>query len=766
LLASILLLAGALWRTEIRSDLLDFLPVGSTPAARAMLTEMRQGGSTGLVLIALEGAADADLARISRTMQAGLSGDARFSRIAGGEAAWSEADEARAFDQRYLLSPIIGPEVFDVARLRRSLEEVLSGLRSSAAPLVARYGLPDPIGAFPAWLARFGGGNQLTMRDGAWFVRGNGPPRAVLLAVVAGGAADMAAQEAGLGAIKAAFTEAEPGTARLLLAGPAVIAHETSGGIRADVDRIAVISTLLVVALLYWRFRSLLVLASLAVPVLLSVALGVWLTGMLFGSVHAIALGFGITMLGVTLDYPVLLIGHRKHGEAADGTRQRIRGAFWLAVATALLGLAGLAFSGFPGLVQLGVLAASGLLVAAAATWWLLPPLVVAARLAPVAAGEPRWVTRLESARYLREAAISVALLAAIALLAMGGPRWETDLAALSPVPEESRALDAALREAIGASEAGQFLLVRARDAESVLQRQELLLPALDRLVEAGVIAGYEAAALILPSVARQTERRAILPAPDVLAARLAEAATGLPFRPTAFQPFQDAVAAAREQPPWTLADLAATPLGLRLAPLLTERHDGWQGAIQFRGVTSAAELAVSMAGALAEPDIVFIDIRTELDTILASFADRSAWLLALAALAILLILGAGLRRRARVARVLGAITGAQIVTLAVLTFAGIRISPIHLASFLLVGGVGLDYALFMAREHLDLEERTRTLRTLITCNAMTLLTFGLLATCTTPILRDIGVTVALGAVLSLVFALLIAAPPRPRGPA
>ena len=42
--------------------------------------------------------------------------------------------------------------------------------------------------------------------------------------------------------------------------------------------------------------------------VLLSVAVGVWLTGLFFGAVHAIALGFGITMLGITLDYPVLRV--------------------------------------------------------------------------------------------------------------------------------------------------------------------------------------------------------------------------------------------------------------------------------------------------------------------------------------------------------------------------------------------------------------------------------------------------------------------------
>ncbi|MEI6162385.1 MAG: MMPL family transporter, partial [Roseococcus sp.] len=585
LLASIMLLAAALWRTEIRSDLLDFLPSGRSAAAQAMLEEMRQGSTAGLVLIAIEAAPEADLARISRAMQMRLAADARFSRVAGGDAGWSDEEEARLFAHRYLLSSASRAEAFETPALREALEEVLRGLRSSAAPLVARYVLPDPIGAFPAWLTRLGAGSGLTTRDGAWFVAERDAPRAVMLAVLAGGATDMAAQEAGLAAITAAFAAAEPSSARLLLAGPAVIGQDTSRTIRADVDRIAVVSTLLVVALLAWRFRSLLVLAALAVPVLLSVALGVWLTGLIFGSVHAIALGFGITMLGVTLDYPVLLIGHRKHGEAALATRARIRGAFWLAVATATLGLGGLVFSGFPGLAQLGVLAAIGLLAAAGATWWLLPPLVVAAGLAPVTVGEPRWLARLEALRRFRPLALGVALLAGGALLTIGGPRWETDLAALSPAPPASLALDAELRAAIGAAEAGQFLLIRAPDAETVLQRQEALLPVLDRLVAAGSLSGYEAAALILPSMARQLERRAALPAPEILAARLTEAGAGLPFRPTAFLPFQDAVAVARAQQPLGEADVAGSALGLRLAPLLMQEGGGWQGVVRFHGV-------------------------------------------------------------------------------------------------------------------------------------------------------------------------------------
>ena len=70
--------------------------------------------------------------------------------------------------------------------------------------------------------------------------------------------------------------------------------------------------------------------------------------------------------------------------------------------------------------------------------------------------------------------------------------------------------------------------------------------------------------------------------------------------------------------------------------------------------------------------------------------------------------------------RVAGAIAGADLMTVAILTASGVRLSLIHIVSLQLVAGVGLDYALFFARRQLDDKERVRTLRTLITCNALT----------------------------------------------
>jgi predicted exporter len=617
-------------------------------------------------------------------------------------------------------------------------------LRGSASAL-AQLGLADPPGALLTLLRNWGGSGQVRQIDGAWFAPDR--DRALLLARTKAGAMDVPGQEAAEAAIARAFAEARPGSARLLEAGPAVFSREAARSIRGDVRRLSILSTLAVALLLWWRFRSPLVIAAIAAPVVASVAVAVAVVQIGFGAVHGAALGFGATMLGISVDYPVLMIGHRKRGEPAAATRRRIGRAFVLAVATATLGLAAMTFSGFPGLVQLGVFSAAGLASCALLTWFGLPRLIVAANLAPFAAGE---LHRLERLRRWRWLAIVPVLLALAYLAAVGGPRWEDDLQNLSPVPDAARALDRELRTELGAPDLGQFLLVRAPDPQSVLQAQEALLPALDRLQAAGALSGYEAAAKLVPSVATQEARRAALPSRADLAARLEQARAGLPFRPEAFDAFLDAVAASRDLPPLRPDDLAGTALAARLEPLLMARDGEWRGPVILTGVTDPAAVA-----ALGDARTVYVNMRAELGTALSFYTTRAWRWVGWSLILVLAVLGAGLRSPLMVARVLGSVLAAALVTVAALTFFGLRLSLIHLVALQLVAGVGLDYALFFARRQLDGEERARTLRTLVTCNAMTLLTFGLLAFSATPVLRDIGVTVACGAAAALGFAFM-----------
>jgi predicted exporter len=152
-----------------------------------------------------------------------------------------------------------------------------------------------------------------------------------------------------------------------------------------------------------------------------------------------------------------------------------------------------------------------------------------------------------------------------------------------------------------------------------------------------------------------------------------------------------------------------------------------------------------------------------EANGIVADYTGLAWRWLAYGAVAALVALLLGLRDPLRVARVAGAIAGATLVTVALLTAFGVRFSIINIVALQFVAGVGLDYALFFARRQLDEEERARTLRTLATCNAMAVLTFGLLALCRTPLLRQIGVTVVIGALAAICFGFLFAGP-KPGG--
>jgi predicted exporter len=752
-LAGAALVAALCFRfVTLRSDLADFLPEGGTPAARLMLEELRSGPATSLILVAVENAPAPELARISRAMQAFLATSGRFALVSGGPPEADGPDERFLIAHRYLLSSVTTPEAFAAPALRADFQRLLAGLASSAAPLVEAFGLADPPGALPELAATWTGGSELRTVDGAWLAPER--DRALILCRTRANGLDLAGEDDAAAAIDAAFQAAKPGAARLLVSGPAIFARDAAGAIRADVRLLSIVSTLLVAGLLVWRFRSPLVIAVIAVPVVLGVSVGALAVQLAFGVVQGIAFAFGMVMLGVTVDYPVLLVGHRKRGEAAPATIRRIGRAFNLAVATAALGLTGMIFSGFPGLMQLGLFSAVGVVAAASATRFLLPRLIVAADLAPVSAGDPAGLLRVERWRHYRRWGLFPVGVAALYLVVLGGPRFETDLAHLSPVPASALALDAALRSELGAPDPAQVLVVSGASAEEVLRREEALLPVIGRLRDQGVIGGAEIAARLLPSAATQLARRAALPNEPTLAAAIATALQGLPFRADAFQRFASDVAATRAMPPVTLAS-ATTPLfAARLQPLLFQRADGWYGLVVPHGISDTARFAAAFAGS---PGTSYVDVHAESNGIVARTTARAGRWLAIGAVLAVLLLALRLREPHRVARVLGAVGAAGLVTVALLTLLGERLSLIHIVSLQFVAGIGLDYALFFARPQLDAEERARTLRTLVTCNAMAILTFGLLGLCRTPLLHEMGLTVVIGALSAMVFGFLFA---------
>lgn len=778
LLAVLLLLAalgGTLAATVgLRADLAESLPAeGRTPASAFLIRELQGGAATTLLLAGIEGAEPAELARIARGTAAGLRASGRFAFVGDGSAALPDAEQALLFRYRYLLSPETRPEAFSPTALRPKLEALLDGLRSAAAPLLARFGFADPTGAFlglaRAWLAEA----RVETRDGAWFAAGADPPRALLLARLAGaGGLDAEGQREAVAAFHAAFEAASPGPARLLLSGPGVFAAEAAATIRADVAMVSVASAALLAGFLWWRYRSPLLLALLAVPLAAGTIAGFAATAALSGgTVQGIAFGFGMTMLGVTVDYPILLVTLRRPGETLAAAARRIWPTLRLAAAAAAAGLAAMLGSGFPGLVQLGVFAGTGLLVAAATTRWVLPALVPEGG-APIAARPlPAPLRAALAALRGRRRLTGAALLAMLAVLAAtGGPGWQRDLAALSPVPPAARALDAELRRQLGAPDVRVLFALGPGTEEEVLRASERLGEALAPLIRpGGVLEGLDLPSRYLPSQATQRARQQALPEPEALRAALGAAAEGLPFRPAAFAPFLAAVEESRALPPLTAADLAreAPTLAARLSPLLSRRGDGAvQGVALAQGVADPQALAAAAVARLGgDPAILFVDVKAETEGMLAAYGRATLlWALAGGGL-VLLLLALGLGSARGALRVAGPIGGALLVTLAALAAAGEALTLFHLAALLLLAGLAIDYSLFLARSgsEPDPAAADATLGAVLNCAVSTLLTFGLLAFCGTPVLHGIGLTVSAG--VASAFLLACALSPRPAPP-
>jgi predicted exporter len=131
-------------------------------------------------------------------------------------------------------------------------------------------------------------------------------------------------------------------------------------------------------------------------------------------------------------------------------------------------------------------------------------------------------------------------------------------------------------------------------------------------------------------------------------------------------------------------------------------------------------------------------------------------WALALAAVLLAATVFVALRSPRRVLRVLAPMALTTLLILAVLRIAGVELNLFHLVALILAAGLGLDYALFFDHAGDDRDEQVRALHAIIVCSLTTLIVFLLLGLSSIPVLRAIGLPVALGVASNFVLALLI----------
>jgi predicted exporter len=765
-------------RLELTSEITHFLAAGDDARLAKLSRQLADSELTKTTILVVDAEGEADQEANTRAaiaaadeLAAALTDDDEIAWVRTG---WDE-DQSEAIYELYFPRRVYftaGSEAqleqaLGAAGLEGSARELQRQLRLPTAALVKQIAPEDPLLLYPAMLERLEGarGGPLELVDGHFVTQEGGA--VVLFASVH---SPFRAQHQGpvqelitaRFAELAAAAEAEGRTLTLRQSGVGRFALRAEARIRGDITRISTISTLGVIVLFLILFRAprlvLLSLVPLAAGVLTATALSL----LVFGRIHGLTLAFGASLIGICIDYPVHLFNHHvlePAPEGAAGTVRRIRAGLLLGAVTTVAGFVGLGWTSFPGVREIAVFAAVGVIAALAATLWLLPPLMadrpkpvtVQRKLAAIAGD---LLARMQARRGL----LYVLPVVSLVLIAVAVPRLEfvDDVSALTQTDADLLAEDEAVRALVSRMDAGRMVVAIGADEEEALQKNDAVHGRLVAAREAGELEAFRSLHDLLWSRKLQADNLAAYGEPEAFEQRLDAAFVSQGFRAGVFGPFIEELGRLRAGEgagPLDYATLAASPLGEAVSSMRVEL-DGSPAEVGILSLVRGVDDLDALRARVEDLDDVHVfDQRALMTEIYAGHREQT---LELVGVGLLAVLGMIFVRYRRVGPTLAAFLPALLAagtTVAVLVLAGFALNLLHVVSLLLVLSMGVDYGVFLAESRARPREVAATVSSLLACCLTTVLAFGLLAMSTNPALRAIGLTTGIGVFASLVLA-------------
>jgi predicted exporter len=758
-------------KLELTSDITHFLAAGDDARLAKLSRQLAESEltKTTILVIGSESGDTQAATTAARALAETLAADEEVAWVRSG---WAE-------DQNQAIHDLYFPRrVYFTADSEAQLERTLArpGLEDAAAELQRQLRLPtaalikriapeDPLLLYPAILERLEDARAGPLRvvDGQ-LVSETG--EAVILFASVNSPFRSAQQGPLQDRIAARFaelaSEAEAHGERLILrqSGVGRFALRAEAQIRGDIQRISIIATIGVIALFLLLFRSARAIVLAMVPLAAGVLTATTVCLLVFGRIHGLTLAFGASLIGVCIDYPIHLFSHHTlepDPAGAIGTARRIRAGMLVGALTTVAGFVGLGWTSFPGVREIGVFAAVGVLAALFATLWLLPPLM-ADRPRPVAFQRTlaSWSAALLRRMQARRAPLLVLPLASLLLIALAIPRieFQDDVSALTETDAELLAEDEAVRALVSRMDAGRMIVAIGEDQEQALQKNDAVYEHLLAAREAGELEAFASLHELVWSRALQAQNLAAYGEPAKFAETLDAAFVGQGFRAGVFQPFiaeLERLRAGEGAAPLSYEDVAASPLREAAGSMLVELDDGQIGVLSLvRGVEDPEALRARIGDL---DDVHLFDQRALMAELYGRHRGQTIQLVGIGLLAVLAMIA--LRYRA-VGPTLAAFMPALLAgstALAVLVLAGFELNLLHVISVLLVQSMGVDYGVFLAENREHPERAAATVASLLGCCISTVLAFGLLAMSSNPALRAIGLTVGIGVFASLVLA-------------
>lgn len=550
---------------------------------------------------------------------------------------------------------------------------------------------------------------------------------------------------------------------RTLRLGAAFFAHAGAETALDESTRIGLLSTLGTVLLILLAYRALAPLWLSLLVIGAGVLIGLVASLLIFDELHVATLLFGVSLIGVAVDYSLQYCTEIFAAPADPPTRlRRVRVGIALGTTTTVIGYLTLLFAPFPGLYQIATFSAAGLVAAWLTVMLWLPALD---RSRPPRHGRwmLEWMAALLTLWHGRRRSVIAGVALVVAVAGLSRLHADDDVRRMQSLSAPLVAQQKEIHRLIGGIGEGPFFLIRAANDDAALRAEEALADRLTPLRRDSAVAGWLAPALFVPSAERQLANQALVA--RVLDPMQAEHMhrLGLDAEPgpgTGTGPAATNRADVNTGRTGTTGLDANTGPNAGTGPVLTLKAVLAAGG-PFASLVIAPGIHVVLLDGLAKPDaisaaanglpgVTYVDPAGQFSALLAKYRVRAIGLLAVSALLMAppLVWRYGWRGALRI-MVPPAL--AVLLAPALRAFAGAGFGFFDAMALVLVLSIGVDYAIFCAETRGDRAPVTMLAVTLAAGTA--LLSFGLLALSQVAAVHAFGSTMTLGILLAFALA-------------
>lgn len=538
----------------------------------------------------------------------------------------------------------------------------------------------------------------------------------------------------------------EEGFSYTLTGGP-VFSAELGQGMENDISGTITITSVLVglLFLLIQRNPTHLLFLALILGLVFLITLGI--AGWIFGTLNLVSVGFAAILLGLVIDYGVVIARESKNGDSARTTRSHLApSVLWAAITTAAV-FGVLIFSTFNGVCQLGSIIAIGLCAGALVCLWIMP---WATEKFPSRESNtfttPPFLKAIPARIFLGVIAASTIVVFAV----KGLPKVTFNLAMIEPESSEAAETLDSIQELFNAwSKKNINVMVTGDSPEEIKQALEEILPKVDQLISDGILEGAELPLELIPDPRARKENRskwkAVADKADEIVKTMEE---------------QGFTEQGRALGSMVLAELAKEPGDIDQMTRMFYQEDGYfSGRVRMADTITAENFEKVKT---LNQDGVRITGWEPLQFVMLPMVKNDFYLLSLPATA-LLLLALGLVFRSLRDTILTALILIVVLLIinAMSSLTGRSWNFLNGMAIPLIVGTGIDYSIHLIfslrRNNGDLAKVWNGVgKAICFCGLSTAIGFGSLLFASNQLLQSMGLFCCVGVLLTMVLSLLL----------